>query len=261
MSKNIKDIKNFIVDLDGTTYISGKEIPGSRDFFDTLKKQKKNYVFLTNNSSANAKIYQEKLAKIGIDVDEEQIFTSGMATVIFLKKHKDYNKIFPLGTPSFEIELEKAGLVIDDDNPDCVVLSFDKTLTYEKLEKACLFIRKGVPFIATHPDIVCPTEYGYIPDCGAMIALIESATGVSPKIIGKPKKEMLKAIMDKTNFSSNETAIVGDRIYTDIRMGKDAGIIAILVLSGETKKRDLKDSKILPDFVFKSLKELKNELE
>lgn len=246
--------------MDGTTYLGDTVVPGAIKFFRLLNKQGKKYVFITNNSSASVLLYQKKLKDMGIEVGLDQILTSGIAATMFLKKQKDCRTVFPLGTKNFEKELKKAGFILTDKNPDYVVLGFDKTLTYQKLKKACLFIRQGVKFVASHPDKVCPTEEGFIPDCGSMIALITSATGIKPKIIGKPRPEMISIALEKLKTKKRETAIIGDRLYTDIKMGRRAGIITILVLSGETKKKDLINATIKPEYVFASLEELSEKL-
>ena len=169
--------------------------------------------------------------------------------------------MFVIGTPSFEAELERAGLAITGDAPDAVVLAFDRTLSYAKLEKACLLLREGLPYIATNPDRVCPTEYGFIPDCGATAALLAAATDRTPKYIGKPNPEMIRMGMQKLDAVLEETAMVGDRLYTDMQMAYNAGIASILVLSGDSSEEDVRRAERKPDFIFKSVRELHGAME
>jgi len=258
--KKIKELKGFILDMAGTTYLSNKPFPGVIKFLEMLKKQNKKFVFLTNNNSMDTSQYISKLRKMGIKVKKENIYTSGQATALYLTNKKKSPRVFVLGTPSFEKELEKAGCILTDREVDYVVVGFDKTLTYEKLKKACLLIRKGAKFIASHPDINCPTIEGYIPDCGSICAAITTSTGKKPFIIGKPKKEIILGAVKQMGTKLSESCIIGDRLYTDIKAGKNAGITTILVLSGETKKKDIEKTKIKPDFVFKSIRKLYEKL-
>ena len=255
--EKLKKLRFYLLDMDGTTYLGNRVFPGTLKFLDLLRKQGKKFLFLTNNSSQDAEFYAQKLQKMGIDVSAQEVFTSGEATVRYITSLKRNPRVFPLGTPSFERELEKAGCILTDENPDFVVLGFDKTLTYEKVKKACLLLREGIKYIASHPDINCPTEEGLIPDAGAIIALIKASTGREPDIIiGKPRKEFIYEALKKMDAKREESAIVGDRLYTDIRSGLEAGITSILVLTGETKLEDLSSSPYQPTFVLDSLEEL-----
>jgi HAD superfamily hydrolase (TIGR01457 family) len=250
-------IEGFIVDLDGTTYLGGRIIPGADRFFAKLQEFGRKWIFVSNNSSKDARFYSDKLTRMGIPTSPENVMTSGMATIAYLRELNEGRRIFLLGTPSLENEFTSAGFELTDDKPDFVVLGFDKTLTYQKLETACRLIDSGVPLIATHPDKVCPTETGYIPDAGSMIALLESATGVSPAaVVGKPGVRMVSAALDAIRASREHAAMIGDRIYTDMRMGRDAGLTTILVLSGESTADDARESKELIDIVVNSLGEL-----
>lgn len=263
--QDIKNIKCFLLDMDGTFYLGNELIEGSMDFLDTLKNQDKDFIFLTNNSSKNKYAYQNKLASLGCEVNEEKVFTSGEATTIYLKNIKPNAKIFLLGTQLLEEEFEKAGFSIINgkvDQPDYVVLGFDTTLTYKKLWEACDYIRDGVTYIATHPDYNCPLEGGkFMPDAGAMIDFIAASTGKRPHIVGKPNKGIIEAICDKYNFKKEEIAMVGDRLYTDIKTGMNANITSVLVLSGETSMEDYEASDVNADYIYPSLKELGEELQ
>ena len=242
--------------MDGTLYLGDKIFEGTIEFLKTIKSHNKKYLFLTNNSSRSTKEYCEKLNKMGISAIGEEIFTSGEATIIYLKGLGEKNKIYLLGTPGLEKEFEEAGFILTENDPDYVVLGFDKTLTYQKLETACNLIQRGVRFIATHPDFVCPTEGLPIPDCGAMIKLITAATGKEPKVIGKPNTEMINSALTKLGAKPEETAIIGDRYYTDMEMGFRAGLTTILVLSGETKEKDIAKMHKNPDYIFNSVDDI-----
>jgi len=243
--------------MDGTIYLGNKLLPGAKDFLKILDEQKMPYYFLTNNSSKSRADYVKKLERFGLKTPPEKIFSSGEATAIYLKKNGGGRRIFLVGTPSLEQEFEGHGFQLVQENPDYTVLGFDTTLTYEKLRKLCDFAVHGIPYIATHPDINCPTEDGFIPDIGAMMALVETSTGRKPDvIIGKPNPPIVEAIVEKTGFSVDQLAMVGDRLYTDIAMGK-TGITTILVLTGETKARDIESAPHQPDYVVKDLCELR----
>jgi HAD superfamily hydrolase (TIGR01457 family) len=258
--QDLKDIKCFLLDMDGTFYLGNELIEGALDFLDILKKQGKQFLFLTNNSSKNKAAYKDKLNKMGCEVEEENVFTSGEATTIYLNKIKKGASIFLLGTPFLEHEFEKAGFRLIKDRserPDFVVLGFDTTLTYEKLWIACDLIRDGVEYIATHPDFNCPLEGGKcMPDTGSMIRMIEGSTERTPLVIGKPYKYIIEAITEKYGLKKEELAMVGDRLYTDIKVGVNSGIASILVLSGETTEEMHRNSDVKADFVFPSIKEL-----
>lgn len=257
---DLKNIKCFLLDMDGTFYLGNDLIDGSLEFLNILKDKSNTFIFLTNNSSKNRIAYKEKLMKLGCSVDEDRIFTSGEATAIFLKKRKYGAKVFLLGTPLLEKEFQQNGfkLVKDrNEKPDFVVLGFDTTLTYEKIWTACDFIRDGVEYIATHPDFNCPLEGGkFMPDTGSMIEMIEASSGKRPLVVGKPYKHIIEALVEKYNLNMDEVAMVGDRLYTDIKTGVNAGITSILVLSGETTKEMYEESDIKADYVFPSIKEL-----
>ncbi|OJV63794.1 MAG: HAD family hydrolase [Clostridiales bacterium 38-18] len=263
-TKNINEIKTFILDMDGTIYLGDQMIEGAIEFLKHLDANNIRYLFLTNNSSKNRDAYQQKLRRLGFEVDKTRIFTSGEATAIYLKAINNKAKIYLLGTKDLEEEFTSHGFDIvkaRDEKPDFVVLGFDTTLSYEKLWMACDFIQDGVPFIATHPDINCPLAGGrYMPDAGAMIKLIEASTGIAPTVIGKPSHHIVDAIIDKYHLEKNEIAMVGDRLYTDIQLGVNSGITSILVYSGETTTEAYQQSKIKADFQFNSVKEIMEAL-
>jgi len=242
--------------MDGTFYLGNTLIPGSLDFIEKLNQMGKSFYFLTNNSSHRTHHYQAKLSRMGLDVSGDHIITSGEVCGWYLNKVKPRGRIFLLGTPDLEQDLLRADLILVQDEPDFVVLGFDKSLSYSKLEKACFFLRQGIPFYATHPDINCPTEQGPIPDAGSIISLIVTSTGISPKILGKPYPDIIDYVRFRTRTTRNDIVMIGDRLYTDIALGKESGITTILVLSGETRKSDVEGSPYQPDYIFPSLKEI-----
>lgn len=264
----LRDIHCYLLDMDGTIYLGNELIDGAKEFFDLLREKKIRALFLTNNSSRNRMNYVEKLKKLGIDATPDDIFTSGEATAMFLKKR--YSKgatLFVLGTPPLMEELEQAGFIVkssrneDLRDVDEVVLGFDTTLTYEKLWAACDLVRAKGSYIATHPDFNCPLEGGaFMPDAGAMIAFIHASTGIMPTVIGKPEHTMVDAILEKYGYKKSELAMVGDRLYTDIKMGENAGITSILVFSGETTRADYDASMTRASYTFSSVKELKDQI-
>ena len=253
---SLADIRLFLLDMDGTVYLGSRLLPGSLDFLRYLGETGRDHLFLTNNSSRNANYYAEKLTRFGWPAKPDEVLTSGEATALYLGGLKPSARVYLLGTPDLEQEFAAHGFILTDEKPDYVVLGFDMTLTYDKLVRACDLIRAGVPFIATHPDFNCPTETGYIPDCGAMIALITASTGVTPQVIGKPNRQIIDAMFRKKPVARSQVAMVGDRLYTDIVMGHNAGVVSILVLSGEAKRGDIDAAPVKPDFVMSGLAEL-----
>lgn len=253
-------IKCFLLDMDGTIYLGDELIPGAMDFIKRIKESGRSYVFMTNNSSKNIELYQEKLKKLGIEATKEEFFTSGSATITYINQLKKNANVYLMGTVALEQQFTDAGINLvkeRDMSVDYVVLGFDTTLTYEKIWTACDYILDGVEFIATHPDLNCPLAGGkQMPDTGSMIKMFEAATGVSPKIIGKPNKGVVEVLMKKFGYTQEELVMVGDRLYTDVQMGINSGIDSILVLSGETKKEDYENSDVEPTHMFESVKDI-----
>ncbi len=252
--QTLNDKKLFVLDMDGTIYLGDKLFPWTLDFLQRVKHNNQQYIFFTNNSSKHRDAYLEKLSKMGIT--DCRVVTSGDVTIDYLKREYNSKKVFLLGTRYLRESFAQAGIVLTDDVPDVTVVGFDTELCYERLSKACHYIRNSSPFIATHLDLNCPTEDGFIPDCGAICALITASTSKQPKYLGKPFPETVDAIINVTGFKKDEIVFVGDRLYTDIAIGKNNGITSVLVLSGETTVADLELSDIKPDFVVNSLKDL-----
>ena len=256
--ENLKNVKLFLLDMDGTIYLDNDLFDGTLDFLEYVKEIGGRYIFLTNNSSKSVDKYIEKLKSLGIESCSDDFLTSTNATVLYLKK-KNYNKIYAFGTASFREQLSQAGLPITDcleDGIDCLCMGFDTELTFKKLEDACILLGKDVDYIATNPDWVCPTWYGSVPDCGSISQILCTATGRMPKFIGKPQPDMALLAMEKTGFSEEETAVIGDRLYTDIACGVNAGINTIFVLSGEGTVEDVEKGETKPKYIFNNIKEL-----
>ncbi len=259
--ENLSKIKCFLLDMDGTINLGAKLLPGSSDFMNYLKESGRDFVFVTNNSSKSGQHYVQKMRNLGINCSSDNVLTSGEATANYLNSLESQAKIYLMGTPDLEEEFINWGFSLTAENPDYVILGFDMTLTYEKLVIGCDLIRRGVTYIATHPDFNCPTETGYIPDCGSIIELIKASTGKLPKIIGKPNNEIIRsAFRKRPQYKLEEFAMVGDRLYTDIKAGMSAGITSILVLSGEATRKDIEESDVKPIIICNGVGEIYRSL-
>lgn len=246
-----------MLDMDGTFYLGNNIIPGSLEFIDAVIRSGRDYLFLTNNSSHNAEHYVKKLAKMGLQVKKKKVLTSGEATAAYLRKKFPGQKAFVLGNEFLFADLRDADIEIDQQNPDYVVVGFDTTLDYAKMTAVCDFVRAGLPYIATHPDYNCPTETGFIPDIGAIMAFIEAATGRrADEIIGKPYRGIVDAALERTGLLAKDLAMVGDRLYTDIETGNRHGMTSILVMSGETTQQMLEESKTKPHLCYGRLADM-----
>lgn len=259
---NLKKLKLFLLDMDGTIYLDNDLFDGVTDFLEHVKAIGGKYMFLTNNSSKSVDKYIEKLKSLGIDATADDFLTSTDATIHHLKKigHK---KIYAFGTASFKEQLSQSGLPITDkleDGIDCLCMGFDTELTFQKLEDACILLGKGVDYIATNPDWVCPTWYGFVPDCGSVSEMLYNATKRKPFFIGKPRPAMAQMAMEKTGFSPSETVLLGDRLYTDIACGVNAGINSVFVLSGEGTLDDLEKSDVKPTYVYENIKKFYEDI-
>lgn len=259
---NLKDLKLFLLDMDGTIYLDDDLFDGTLDLLEHIKEIGGRYIFMTNNSSKSVDKYIEKLEKLGIKSTAEDFLTSTNATVLYLKK-KNYKMIYAFGTESFKEQLKDADLPITEvlsDDIDCLCMGFDTELTFKKLEDACILLNRGVDYIATNPDWVCPTWYGFVPDCGSVSQMLYNATKRNPKFIGKPQPEMALLAMEKTGFKKEETVVIGDRLYTDIACGVNAGVHTIFVLSGEGTMADVEESDTKPEFVRRNVREIYEEI-
>ena len=239
--ERLRKIRHVALDMDGTIYMGMTLFPYTKAFLAQLRELGITYSFLTNNPSTSIPDYLKKLQGMGIEASEEEMYTTALATIDYIKRnYPDARRLFLLGTPSMISEFEKAGFesVADsaEERPDVVVVAFDKTLEYNRLCRAAWWVAEGLPYIATNPDRVCPTDQPTVlVDCGSICKCIEHATSRKPDIVlGKPDPNMLSGVRDRYGVEAEEVAMVGDRIYTDVQMAFNAGAFGVLVLSGET---------------------------
>lgn len=247
--------KAFFFDGDGTLYVDGHLLPGAVETLVALRKEKKQVFFLTNNSSRSKDEYVVKLAKLGLPFTREEIITSVDTTVDYLEAQA-YKTIYVLAPATVVAEFERAGFAISAEDAQAVVLCYDTDLTYEKIRRASILIQKGAAFVATHSDKFCPTREGGIPDAGAFIAMLEATTGVSPVVLGKPNPQMIVSPLKRYGIPAEEAIHIGDRIHTDIQMGKRAGVDTVCVLTGEATREDIEGSAVRPDIILEDLRGL-----
>ena len=229
MKALLDKVKLFVLDMDGTFYLGDRRIDGALDFIHKVKETGRDFIFFTHNSSKNCSMYIEMLEAMDCPITKDQIMTSGDVTAAYLKSKYPEKKVYLVGTPALEAVFREEGICLTEEKPEVVVIGFDMTLTYEKLERACTYIREGAVFLATHKDINCPTETGFIPDCGAICAAITLSTGVLPRYLGKPCRETLDMVLQRTGYNKDEIAFVGDRIYTDVATGVNNGALGIFI--------------------------------
>ena len=262
MNKNeiLKKTRLFLFDMDGTLYLGSQLYDFTNELLETIKATGRKYLFMTNNSSKSVEDYIKKLAKLGIPSTRDDFITSSQATAYYLKEHHADQRLYVCGTESLKAELRMEGFTVTEelDEVDCIVMGFDTELTFKKLHDVSylLLTRENLPYIATNPDYVCPTEFGSVPDCGSVCDMIYNATKKRPVVIGKPSPLMPILAMGKHGYEKDETAVVGDRIYTDVKSGLNAGITGILVLSGETTREILEASEDKPHLVLENAGEI-----
>jgi HAD superfamily hydrolase (TIGR01450 family) len=266
MSTDLTKIRLVVLDMDGTIYLGGTLLPRSLPFLFTLARLGIGHSFVTNNCSRSRAEYARHLRDIGIETQAESIWTSAHATIHYLNSNLPGAKqLFVLGTAGLNDDFRLAEFEIVDERPDAVIVGFDTQLTYDRLAQTAYWISRGLPYVATHPDRVCPTDRPIVlPDCAAICALFETATGRKPDAVpGKPNRLMLEAVFARHNLVPQEVALVGDRLYTDIRMARDAGAVAVLTLTGETKRADIEGcpQKQRPDLVVADLGEFGRMIE
>ena len=251
--------KLFLFDMDGTLYLGDRLFDFTKPLLAEIRRTGGKYLFMTNNSSKSVADYVKKLEKLGISSAREDFITSSQATAYYLHKHHQGQRLYVCGTESLKEELRNEGFQVTDkvEQTDCIVMGFDTELTFQKLhDVSYLLLTRELPYIATNPDLVCPTEFGSVPDCGSVCGMIFNATGKRPVVIGKPSPLMPQLAMDRLGYSKEETCVVGDRIYTDVKSGLNAGITGILVMSGETTQEILAQSEDKPHLVLESAKEI-----
>ena len=255
----LKNKKYFLFDIDGTLAVDNTLYDGSYELLQYIESIGGRAFYITNNSVKSRKDYMEKFARWGIETDENQFMTASYATCCYLKENYIDKNIFVVGTPSFVEELQSFGLNVTEDNKDdidCVVVGFDRTLHYEKIEIACeLLMNSTVDYIGTNPDLRCPTGFGFIPDCGAICNMISAAVDRLPYYVGKPNKEIAHMCMRQVDANLDEVIVVGDRLYTDIACGINAEVDTAVVFTGEAKIEDIKDTVYKPDYCFENIRE------
>jgi HAD superfamily hydrolase (TIGR01457 family) len=255
----LKNKKLFLLDMDGTLYLDDNLFDGCLEFLQQIKDNGGRYLFLTNNSSKSVEVYVDKLARLGIQSSAEDFFTSTMATCVYLHEHFNGNTIYAAGTASFRKELADNGFAVTDrleEGIDCLLIGNDNELTFQKLEDACILLKNDIQYLATNPDWVCPTAFGYVPDCGSICEMLARATGKRPYFIGKPEPAMAQLAMQKCGVAPEQAVMIGDRIYTDIACGVNAGIDTVLVFSGETTHEDWQQSDVRPTYTAESIAEI-----
>lgn len=267
LCEKLRQIKHIALDMDGTIYNGGALFPSTLSFLNELKEMGIGYSFLTNNPTKSVEDYVAHLNKMGIQANKEEIYTSAQATIDYIgMNYPAMKRLFILGTPSMIKEFEQGGFYSTADNPadkpDGIVVSFDTSLTYARLCRAAWWIKNNLPYIATNPDLVCPTDQPVtLVDCGSLCACLEKATGRKPDaVIGKPGARMLEGILKRYHLHPCQVAVIGDRLYTDMQLAKNAKALGILTLTGETKLEDVKKAKSYPDIIVGDLLELINPL-
>lgn len=256
----IQNTKLFLFDQDGTLYLGDRLYDFTKELLHAIRASGRQYLFMTNNSSKSVEDYIKKLAKMGISAAREDFITSSQATAYYLHKHHPGKTLYVCGTRSLIAELEREGFHVTTDlsKVECIVMGFDTELTFQKLEDVSrlLLTRPELPYIATNPDWVCPTEFGSVPDCGSVCEMIFHATGKRPVFIGKPSPLMPQLAMERRGVTKEETMVIGDRIYTDVKSGLNAGATAVLVMSGETTQAILDASEEKPHMVWDDCREI-----
>ena len=257
--------KLFLLDMDGTIYNDETIFDGTLDFLDYVKSIGGRYIFITNNSSKSIDDYLKKVHRMGIEATADDFYTSTDATIKYLKDNFKDPLIFASGTKSFIEGLKKANLRITtevDNNADVILMGYDTELNYQKLINLCIMLRnKNTPYIATNPDLVCPVNFGFVPDCGSVAIMLKNATGRTPIYIGKPEPTMINLVCESLGYSKEETVVIGDRLYTDIASGNNAHVDTICMLSGEATLEDLENDKTnIPTYIYKDIRTLVNQL-
>ncbi len=256
---DLKDITLYLLDMDGTVNLGYDPIDGAKEFLETLLSQGKKFIFVTNNSSKSKSDYVAKMRSLGFPCEDENVFTSGMAAGLFLEENKKGSKIYVCGTCSLKEELKNYNIETDETGADAdtVLLGYDTELDYKKIRTVCDLLDSGADYYATNIDMVCPIEGGrYLPDCGSFADMFEQAVKRRPRFLGKPDRTMIDIIAKAEGVPYENIAMVGDRIYTDVKTGINAGVTSILVLSGETTMEDYKKSDVKPDYILDSVKDI-----
>lgn len=260
---SLKDKRLFLLDMDGTLYLDEQLFDKVPEFIDLIRRQGGRYLFLTNNSSRGVEGYMAKMRRLGIETAPEDYMTSADAAEHTLLTEFPGQKCYASGTASLKAQLRQAGIGVADTLSDdiTVLLSgFDTELTFQKLEDSCILLNRGVTWLATNPDWVCPTWYGSVPDCGSVCQMLERATGKTPRFLGKPQPEMVRLALTRTGFGPQQAVVIGDRLYTDVACGVNAGIDSIFVLSGEGVMGDIVKYRVNPTWIYQDIAKLYQDL-
>ncbi len=255
--------KLWLLDMDGTIYNENQIFDGTLDFLARIRQQGGRYVFITNNSSRSVADYVKKVNDMGIDAGFEDFYTSSQATAMYIKKNYPGQTVYCMGTRSLVEELRQSGLKVvtqADASATVVLIGFDTENTSEKIRDTCIMLGRDVAYLATNPDLVCPVSFGFIPDCGSMSIMLKNATGKEPFFIGKPQPIMVDCVLQNTGISREDAVIVGDRLYTDIATGINAGVDTICVLSGEASMQDIQVWDEEPTWIFRDVRQIRETL-
>ena len=257
----LKEKKLFLFDIDGTLAVGDTLYPGSTDLLHHIDRIGGKAYYITNNSTSSCRDYVEKFRRVfHLDTAEDQFITSGYMTLRFLTEQYADSKIFVLGTASFVTELRKNGLHITEHaeaDAACVVVAYDSELTYDKLVQTCKILSTThIPFYATNPDLCCPIDFGFVPDCGAICNMITDSTGKKPVYLGKPSRAVVDLCLERSGFSRKETLVVGDRLYTDIACGINGEVDTCVLFTGEARPEDMTDTPYPATYCFANVKEL-----
>ena len=259
----LKSKKLWLLDMDGTIYNENQIFDGTIDFLNQIKEHGGRYIFITNNSSKSVSDYVQKVNAMGIEASPQDFYTSSQATAMYIGENFPGQKIYCMGTRSLITELRESDLDVTtepDELATVVLIGFDTENTSEKIRNTCIMLGRDVTYLATNPDLVCPVSFGYIPDCGSMSIMLKNATGKEPFFIGKPQPIMVDCVLKNTGYSREEAIIVGDRLYTDIATGKNAGVDTICVLSGEATMEDIENGDVKPTYIFQDVRQIWNVL-
>ena len=259
----LQNKKLYLLDMDGTIYLDETLFDGVPEFLERIRSKGGRYLFLTNNSSRGIEGYLEKMKRLGIPAKPDDFLTSTDATVRTIREEYPGRLIYVVGTESLKRQLRRTGLALSEEpvpEVSLLLVGFDRELTYKKLEDACILLGRGADYLATNPDWVCPVSFGFEPDCGSICEMLWHATGRKPRVIGKPEPQMVYLALERTGFTPQETVVIGDRLYTDIACGVNAGVDTVFVLSGEGKREDVETYGIRPTLILPDINAIIKEM-
>ena len=263
-ASDLRDKRLWLFDMDGTLNQDERLFDGARELLREIRAAGGEYVFITNNSTWSVEDLMARMHRLGVPCDESCFFTATMATILYLQRSHPGALVYCQGTRSCIEELRKGGIRVTEEivpEVDVILVGYDAELTYPKLRRTCeLLWTRDIPFIATNPDLCCPASFGFIPDCGSICQMLENATGRKPLYVGKPEPTMVYCAQERFHRGGEETVVVGDRLYTDVAAGLNAGVTAIAVLTGEATPQKIEEGDIKPTFTFRSVLELWEEI-